>query len=89
MTCSYTPYFTGILFTPFTEADMVFAELTGAFIVILSILYIYYKFVIFSFWRTRGAFYVEPVVPTGNITALITGKKQVGEYLDEILICTI
>lgn len=60
---------------------MVLVELIGASIVFLSIVYIYYKFVIFNFWRKRGVFYVEPVVPTGNVTDLITGKVQVGEYL--------
>ncbi|XP_071648319.1 probable cytochrome P450 6d4 isoform X2 [Temnothorax longispinosus] len=57
---------------------MVLAELVGVFIIALSIVYIYYKFVIFNFWRKRSVFYIEPVVPTGNITALITGKKQIG-----------
>ncbi|XP_039312725.1 probable cytochrome P450 6a14 [Solenopsis invicta] len=59
---------------------MVFVELIGAFIVILSIIYIYYKYVIFNFWSRRGVFYVKPVVPTGNIAALITGKVQVGIF---------
>ncbi|XP_011706828.1 PREDICTED: cytochrome P450 6k1-like [Wasmannia auropunctata] len=62
---------------------MVFAELIGAFIVALSILYIYYKFVIFNFWRKRGVFYVEPVVPTGNVTAVVTGKVQTGVFLHD------
>ncbi|XP_011702928.1 PREDICTED: probable cytochrome P450 6a14 [Wasmannia auropunctata] len=58
---------------------MVLAELIGAFIVALSIVCLYYKYVIFNFWRKRGVFYVEPVIPiTGNITALATGKVQVG-----------
>ncbi|XP_011706771.1 PREDICTED: probable cytochrome P450 6a14 [Wasmannia auropunctata] len=57
---------------------MVLAEIIGTFIVALGIAYIYYKFVIFSFWRKKGVFYVEPVVPTGNVTSLITGKVQIG-----------
>ncbi|XP_012526373.1 probable cytochrome P450 6a14 isoform X2 [Monomorium pharaonis] len=57
---------------------MVLVELTGIFIVILSIVYIYYKYVIFNFWRKRGVFYVEPVVPTGNVTDFVTEKVQVG-----------
>ena len=66
---------------------MVLAELIGAFIVILSIVYIYYKYVIFNFWRKRGVFYIEPVVPIGNVTPLVTGKAQVGKYFYLILIC--
>ncbi|XP_011875041.1 PREDICTED: probable cytochrome P450 6a14 [Vollenhovia emeryi] len=63
---------------------MVLAELIGALIVALSILYIYYKFVIFNFWRKREVFYVEPVVPTGNITALVTGTKQIGVFFRDV-----
>ncbi|EGI59272.1 PREDICTED: probable cytochrome P450 6a20 [Acromyrmex echinatior] len=58
---------------------MVLAELIGVFIFALSILYVYYKFVIFNFWHKRGIFYVKPVVPTGNLTDLITGKVSLGE----------
>lgn len=64
---------------------MVLAELIGAFIIALSIVYIYFKFVIFDFWRKKGVFYVEPVVPAGNVMALVTGRQQVGEYLHVIL----
>lgn len=60
---------------------MVLGELIGAFIVALSILYIYFKFAIYNFWHKRGVFYIKPVVPIGNLTALLTGKVQVGKYL--------
>ncbi|XP_036150646.1 cytochrome P450 6k1-like isoform X2 [Monomorium pharaonis] len=63
---------------------MVLAELIGAFIVILSVVYIYYKYVIFSFWHKRGVFYIEPVVPTGNVTPLVTGKAQVGVHFQNV-----
>ncbi|XP_071643649.1 probable cytochrome P450 6a14 isoform X1 [Temnothorax longispinosus] len=63
---------------------MVLVELIGALIGALSIVYIYYKFVIFNFWRKRGVFYVEPVVPTGNITALVIGKKQIGVLFQDV-----
>ncbi|KYQ48201.1 putative cytochrome P450 6a20, partial [Trachymyrmex zeteki] len=58
---------------------MVLVELIGVFIFALSSLYIYYKFVIFNFWHKRGVFYVKPSVPVGNLTALVTGKVQIGE----------
>ncbi|XP_011701012.1 PREDICTED: probable cytochrome P450 6a20 isoform X1 [Wasmannia auropunctata] len=63
---------------------MVLVELIGAFIIALSIVYIYFKFVIFNFWRKRGVFYIEPVVPTGNITDLVTGKAQIGVFFKDV-----
>ncbi|XP_071581500.1 cytochrome P450 6k1-like [Temnothorax nylanderi] len=63
---------------------MILAELIGVLIGALSIVYIYYKFVIFNFWHKRGVFYIEPVIPTGNITALITGKKQAGVLFQDV-----
>ncbi|KAG5326844.1 C6A13 protein, partial [Acromyrmex heyeri] len=64
---------------------MVLAELIGVFIFALSILYVYYKFVIFNFWRKRGIFYVKPVVPTGNLTGLVTGKVSLGQYTTDVI----
>jgi len=58
---------------------MLLTELIGAFIIALSVTYIYYKYVLFSFWRKKGIFYVEPTVPAGNLTAFVTGKLSVGE----------
>ncbi|XP_012222539.1 probable cytochrome P450 6a14 [Linepithema humile] len=58
---------------------MLVAELIGILIVALSVVYIYYKYVLFNFWRKKGVFYVEPLVPAGNLTAFVTGKLSVGE----------
>jgi len=55
---------------------MLIAELIGIFIVALIIVYTYYKYVLFNYWRKRGIFYIEPVVPTGNIGAIVTKKEQ-------------
>ncbi|KAL0101742.1 hypothetical protein PUN28_019105 [Cardiocondyla obscurior] len=63
---------------------MVLAELIGAAIVVSSILYIYFKFAIFNFWSDKGVFYLEPVVPIGNIFNLLIGRKQIGIFLHEI-----
>ncbi|KYN10953.1 putative cytochrome P450 6a20, partial [Trachymyrmex cornetzi] len=65
---------------------MVLAELIGVSIFALSILYIYYKFVIFNFWHKRGVFYVKPVVPTGNLTDLVTGKMSAGQLFQNAYI---
>lgn len=51
----------------------------GASIVALILSYIYYKYVIFDFWRKKGVFYIEPIVPTGNITDFITGRISAGK----------
>ncbi|XP_039312609.1 probable cytochrome P450 6a14 [Solenopsis invicta] len=65
------------------QFEMVLAELIAGFIVILSSVYIYYKYVIFNFWRKRGVFYIEPAVPVGNVTPLVTGKAQVGVFFHD------
>lgn len=58
---------------------MLLAELIGIFIIALSVVYIYYKYVLFNYWRKKGVFYIEPTVPAGNLTAYVTGKLSVGE----------
>lgn len=64
---------------------MLFIELIGVLIIALSVVYIYYKYVLFNFWRKKGIFYVEPIVPTGNLTDFVTGKLSVGKYLYAIV----
>ncbi|XP_014488133.1 PREDICTED: probable cytochrome P450 6a14 [Dinoponera quadriceps] len=58
---------------------MLIGATIGTFIVALTLVYIYYKYVLFNFWRKRGIFYVEPVIPTGNVTDLVIGKMTIGE----------
>ncbi|KAL6419682.1 hypothetical protein ACFW04_011277 [Cataglyphis niger] len=58
---------------------MLLAELIGIFIITLSVVYIYYKYVLLNYWRKKGVFYVEPTVPAGNLTSYVTGKLSVGE----------
>ncbi|KAL6448753.1 hypothetical protein ACFW04_000513 [Cataglyphis niger] len=65
---------------------MLLMELIGIFIVVLIIVYTYYKYVLFNFWRKRGVFYVEPTVPTGNIGALVTKKVSIGEFFHDIYV---
>lgn len=62
---------------------MLLIELIGVLIIALSIVYIYYKYVLFNFWRKKGIFYVEPVVPAGNLTDFVTGKLSVGELFQD------
>ncbi|XP_071576390.1 probable cytochrome P450 6a14 [Temnothorax nylanderi] len=62
---------------------MLFIELIGVLTIALSVVYIYYKYVLFNFWRKKGIFYVEPVVPAGNLTDFVTGKLSVGELFHD------
>lgn len=56
-----------------------FAELIGVFIVAVSVVYIYYKYVLFNFWRKKHVYYIEPTIPVGNLGPLITNKMSIGE----------
>ncbi|XP_011165642.3 probable cytochrome P450 6a14 [Solenopsis invicta] len=62
---------------------MVFAELIAFSITVLNIIYFYFKYIIFNFWRKRGVFYVEPIVPIGNFTPIVTGRKQYGVFFND------
>ncbi|XP_020281100.1 probable cytochrome P450 6a13 [Pseudomyrmex gracilis] len=63
---------------------MLLVGLITAFVVGLCSVYVYYKFVVFNYWRKKGVFYVEPVVPTGNVTPILTGKLSVGELFRDM-----
>jgi len=60
---------------------MSLVALIGIFVLFFSAFYIYYKYVLFKFWRKRGVPYIEPIVPTGNATAFVMGKQSAGKYL--------
>ncbi|XP_020281104.1 probable cytochrome P450 6a14 [Pseudomyrmex gracilis] len=59
---------------------MLLVGLITALVVALCSVYMYYKFVVFTFWRKKGVFYIEPVVPVGNVASLVIGKVSVGEF---------
>ncbi|XP_072764790.1 probable cytochrome P450 6a14 isoform X1 [Anoplolepis gracilipes] len=65
---------------------MVLAEVIVTFIATLIIIYTYYKYVLLSYWRKKGVFYVEPVVPTGNIGSLITSKVSFDEFFYDLYV---
>ncbi|XP_032662870.1 uncharacterized protein LOC116840360 [Odontomachus brunneus] len=62
------------------QYKMIIGITIGLCIAILTLIYVYCKYVIFNFWRKKGVFYIEPDVPTGNMTDFITGKKSLGEF---------
>ncbi|XP_076277121.1 putative cytochrome P450 6a13 [Lasioglossum baleicum] len=55
-------------------------EIVGALILIITGLYIYYKLFVFTFWRKKGVYNVEPTFPTGNMLPLLTGKLSSAEF---------
>lgn len=63
------------------KLTMLIAELVGISIVALIVAYTYYKYVLFNYWRKRNIFYIEPVVPTGNIGSIVTNKISIGKYI--------
>ncbi|XP_072764861.1 probable cytochrome P450 6a14 [Anoplolepis gracilipes] len=65
---------------------MVLAELITIVIVALIIIYTYSKYILFNYWRKKNVFYVEPVVPTGNIGSLLTSKVSVGEFFYDLYV---
>ncbi|XP_072764118.1 probable cytochrome P450 6a14 isoform X1 [Anoplolepis gracilipes] len=69
-----------------TELTMVLVELIAIFIAVLIVIYIYYKYVVFNYWRKKGVFYVEPVVPTGNIGSLVASKISIGQFFHDLYI---
>ncbi|XP_076173237.1 putative cytochrome P450 6a20 [Ptiloglossa arizonensis] len=55
-------------------------EILSFAILIITGLYIYYKFYVFNFWRKRGVFYIKPSFPTGNILPLVTGRTSQAKF---------
>lgn len=54
-------------------------KLLGVVFFILSGFYIYFKFVLYTYWRKQGIPYVEPVIPVGNFQKLVRKKCHIGE----------
>ena len=50
----------------------------GFLIAIVTLLYVYFKFVIFKYWKNRDVFYEEPVFPLGVLGPVIAGKINPG-----------
>ncbi|XP_071650149.1 cytochrome P450 6k1-like isoform X1 [Temnothorax longispinosus] len=62
---------------------MVLFEAIEAFIIALTITYVYYKYR-FNFWKKRNVFNPTPSFPMGNMTAIMTGRKQAGVYAHDV-----
>lgn len=55
----------------------VLTELFGALFIVLIGIYLYFKLIIFNYWRRKGVPYEEPMFPAGNITDAILNKKSI------------
>lgn len=55
----------------------ILTELFGALLIILIGIYLYFKLIVFNYWRRKGVPYEEPTFPTGNITDAILNKKSI------------
>ena len=55
----------------------VLSEVLGALLIILAGLYLYFKLILYNYWKKNGIVYVEPSVPTGNLSEVVAGKKHI------------
>lgn len=54
-------------------------KLLGSITVILIVIYVYFKLVLYTYWRKKGIPYLEPTVPVGNFLDLVRKRCHVGE----------
>lgn len=59
-------------------------EILSAVIIGTIVIYVYYKFFVYNFWRKKGVFYVEPTFPTGNLMPLIVAKTSQADFLRDL-----
>ncbi|XP_070528191.1 probable cytochrome P450 6a23 isoform X3 [Cardiocondyla obscurior] len=67
---------------------MIYTLLLAVLIALLSIVYIYYKYVVFNIWRKKGVLCIEnPVVPLGTLPIpIVTGKQHFGLFLQNLYV---
>ncbi|XP_033219776.1 probable cytochrome P450 6d4 isoform X2 [Belonocnema kinseyi] len=67
---------------------MIFSEILpkilGLLIVFLSIAYLYFKFILYSYWKRKNVPFEEPCVPFGSIGKIIQGKDNLGNTFCEL-----
>lgn len=52
----------------------------SSILVVFVAVYLYFKYVLYNYWKKKGVFYMEPTVPFGNIIDAVVGKVYLGEY---------
>ncbi|KAI4493134.1 hypothetical protein M0802_009684 [Mischocyttarus mexicanus] len=60
------------------------SELLGVIFIVIIGIYLYFKLIVFNYWKKRGIPYEEPTFPAGNLTELILEKKTVGNVFGDI-----
>lgn len=54
----------------------------SGFIVVLTSVYIYFKYFLYEYWNKRGVAHSKPTVPFGNIYETVAREKYLGESLN-------
>ncbi|XP_015599572.1 cytochrome P450 6k1 [Cephus cinctus] len=62
-------------------SGLVISQLLGIVILLASCVYLYFKYVIFEYWRKKGVIQVEPSFPCGNLSPVVLGKLSAGELI--------
>ncbi|XP_020281099.1 probable cytochrome P450 6a14 [Pseudomyrmex gracilis] len=63
---------------------MLSLEVITALVVVFCCVYIYYKFVLFTYWRKKSVFYVKLVEQVRNAISFLTGKVSIGELFRDM-----
>lgn len=53
-------------------------------VTLVTAVYIYVKYIVFTFWKRRGVPYAEPTFPFGNFISAFLKKKSFGENLRDL-----
>ncbi|NP_001166003.1 cytochrome P450 6CK10 [Nasonia vitripennis] len=48
---------------------------------LITVIYMYFKFVIYGYWKRRGIPHAPPIIPVGNAFPLISGKVSIGNLM--------
>lgn len=62
----------------------IISEVLGALFVIVSCVYLYFKLVVYNYWRKKGISSEEPSFPFGNVGESVRDIKSIGEIFKEI-----
>lgn len=64
--------------------DSVLYPTATVFVVAIVAVVIYFKYYAFKFWENRYVPFKDPVIPTGNITSALIGRKTLGKVVEEL-----
>lgn len=61
--------------------EWILLKLFGVLFFMIIGLYLYFKLIVFNFWRRKGVLYEKPTFPTGNIATAIFNKKSIRKLI--------